>query len=225
MLDSFLDKFHLLWPEKPVVWNETRILRFDNEIKSTGEKMEKRIIYLGNQETYPPKSYTFAELAAEQERMNSGNHCVMKPYPKWEEVAKNTTGNDVGIIAYENATVGILKDNEELIEKYRLLRTKTIIVPVILCAGTYPGNNAYDAVYSYKDALGQCTKYIRAVNLCGKEVSTDSTSAGVSLAKERRTGIAIARKEALLDGGLEIIAEDIGDKRPNFTKFYVVRKN
>ena len=187
--------------------------------------MEKsRIIYLGNQETYPPKSYTFAELAAEIKNNDSNYNHIMTPKSKWEDVAREISGNDIGVIAYENAIVGLLKDNEELIDKYGLKRIKTVVVPVVLCAGIYPGSKNNYSLHSYKDALTQCKKYIAEIGLQGKEIPANSTSEGVSIVKQNRNGIAIARKEALLDAGLDVIAENISDKKQNFTKFHVVKR-
>ncbi len=190
-----------------------------NELKNTNTR---RVIYLGNQKTYPPKSYTFAELAAET--VCRGDR--MTPINTWEDVAKEISeSGDIGVIAYKNATVGVLKDNELRIDRYRLRRIKSITVPVVLCAGIYPGSLNNNKVYSYKYALRQCSTYLYEMKIDKNEqIPVNSTAEGVSMVKQYKNGIAIARKEALLDYGLEIIAENISDVKQNFTEFYVVSR-
>ncbi len=43
------------------------------------------------------------------------------------------------------------------------------------------------------------------------------------LARDKKSKT-FARREAITDGCLDIIAEDISDKKPNFTEFIAVRK-
>ncbi len=183
-----------------------------------------KIYYLGNYETYPPKSYTFAELAAEILKNKNGNKYELIPKPSWESVVESLNSDSLAVIAYENKTVGKLKKTLDLIEKNNLIKLETIVVSVVLCAGIYPGSKEVDAVYSYQDALSQCSVFLRDNGLLNKTNPVNSTAQGTMIVKKRKSGMVIAREEALLDAGLEVIAKDISDKKKNHTKFYVVKK-
>jgi prephenate dehydratase len=179
-----------------------------------------KIYYLGPSKTY-------SEEAAQISAKKIGNGCIIEAKETLEEVLKNTSEQDLGVIAYYNRTIGLMQDHLDLIKKYGLTAIDRIIVPIILTIGNYPGGKNSDCVYSHEKALAQCTEYLqRYPNI--KLISVNSTAEGANIVSKKKNGFAIAKKEALIDAGLEILAEDVGNmdgKIPNFTDFMVVKKD
>lgn len=171
---------------------------------------------------------TFSGQAAIKLKEEVEDNYDYEASPSIEDVAKDTQTGDLSLIPAYNRTIGIMFDHLALVEKYGLVMTgRRIIVPVSFYAGVYPGCAIHDPVYSIEKALAQCSQFISERGLAEKLVFTSSTVKGIELVKKGKHGIAIASKDALLDAGLEIIAEDIGNKdgnMSNFTEFIVVTK-
>ncbi|MGL4370256.1 MAG: prephenate dehydratase, partial [Spirochaetota bacterium] len=98
-------------------------------------------------------------------------------------------------------------------------------IPIVHCLGAHPQNSCGDIVYSIGVALGQCTDYLDRHYPQAVPITVSSTSEGARLAAERKNGLAVANREALEYYGLDVLAEDIGNRRHgrvNFTDFYLV---
>ena len=183
-----------------------------------------KIYYLGPNGTY-------SETAAKEMLKGVKIDIEFAPVVSLEAVVKSvvSSGTDMGVVAYYNYLEGLVQECLDLIyeNNLRIIRAKRI--PIVLSLGSC-GNGNGD-VYSHPKALAQCSEYLWKNYPGKKQIPTTSTAAAAKIVSETNTGLAIASSEALKEYGkhtnLEIIAEDIGNKknrRLNFTDFYLVAK-
>ena len=165
---------------------------------------------------------SFTELAAIKalELIGGGE---LNPLDSTRDVAIATKWdkNSYGILAHENSIAGIVEENDALIGEFGLRVTHKIIIPIIPCLGSYPGGKR-DFVYSHLKALAQCSDFLASNYPNAEQIGVSSTAKGIQIVKEGKSGLAIGRKDYLIEQGLEILAEGIAN-RESYTEFYVVK--
>lgn len=134
---------------------------------------------------------------------------------------------DFGVMPCYNYLEGLVQQTLDLIYDNRLYISDVYRLPITHCLGAYPGSSSRNEVYSISVALGQCTEYLAEHHPEVKQILVSSTAEGARLVAEKKQGLAVSPREALEYFGLEVIAEDIGNRRhgkKNFTDFYLVSK-
>jgi len=178
------------------------------------------INYLGPQKTY---SNQVAELFAANMR-----EVKLKPKASLESVAKEVslTKEGLGVMAYYNYLEGLVQECLDLIYENDLRIIGAQRLPIILSIGQDKNNIDLTSVYSHPKALAQCSEWLMKNYPQTKQIGALST-AGAASKVSKESGMAIASLSALVDNGLDILAQDIGNKkygRTNFTDFYLVSK-
>ena len=179
-----------------------------------------KISYLG------PK-WSWSELAAELWAMQKGIDAEMLPLKNELEVVKSLKSGiaDLGVVAHYNLLEGLVQSNLDMVYGNGLRIAGFQRVAIKWYAGKYPEGKA-EAVYTHQKALGQCSEWLSRQDV--RQIPVESTSAGAVRIAREKSGMAIARKEALEGNGLEVIAEDIGNRKyglQNYTDFYVLSAN
>ena len=151
------------------------------------------------------------------------------PLASLEAVAKSLRGTsaertDYAVMACYNFLEGLVQECLDLIYENKLSILGSQRIPIEFAIGCAPGNIEFQKVFSHPKALAQCSDYLRPLSQ-GRAVPAASTAVGAKTVSESKSGLAIASKSALTEFGLEILGENIGNRRHekvNFTDFYLV---
>ncbi len=180
----------------------------------------KKIAYLGPENTYTEKAAK--ELAG---KIVEGTELV--GMVSIEVVAKSVALQEVdfGVMAYYNYLRGLVQESLDLIYENDLRIIDMQRLPVVLSIGMHEENQNMEEIYSHPKALAQCSEWLWSNYRESRQIPASSTAGAVRKVAEEKSGLAIANSDALNGSNLEVIAEDIGnrknDKR-NFTDFYLV---
>ncbi len=146
------------------------------------------------------------------------------PLTSAREVAtaiKNERGS-YGTLAHRNSIAGIVEENAALIRKYRLRKVCEVVIHIMPCLGAYPGSSNHNYIYSHPKALAQCSDFLASNYPNAKRIEVSSTAKGIKIVKERKSGLAIGRKDYFIKERLEVIAENIANQGESYTEFYVL---
>ena len=180
----------------------------------------KNIVYLGPRNTFTEEA---ARLLAEK----IGNSTTLKDSTSVEAVARSVAKgeSDLGVMAYYNYLEGLVQECLDLIYEQNLRIIGMQRLPIVFSVA---GNTERaEEVYSHPKALAQCSEWLWKNCPESKQVAVASTAAAAQKVADTKRGLAIASTPALRSRDLEIIAEDIGNKkhgRANFTDFYLVAR-
>ncbi len=182
----------------------------------------KRIVYLG------PKN-TFTGEAAKQLAKKTGTEIELVDLTSVEAVARSVaSGNaDMGVMACYNYLEGLVQECLDLIYEQNLRIIGMQRLPIVFSVGRSSDSTVQEEIYSHPKALAQCSEWLWRNYPNGKQIAVASTAAGAQKVAETKSGLAIASADALKSRGLEVVAEDIGNKkhgRANFTDFYLVAR-
>lgn len=179
-----------------------------------------RISYLGPKETFTEQAVKLFV------RKNNFENVDFVDLVSLELVAKSVAlpEIDMGIMAYYNYLEGLVQECLDLIYENNLSIIGMQRLSIIFSIGAHK-ENINQEILSHPKALAQCSGYLWKYYENSRQIAVASTAAAAKKVAETKFGLAIASQEALLACGLEIIAEDIGNKRygrVNFTDFYLV---
>ena len=182
----------------------------------------KKISYLGPKGTYSEQATNLLVR-----KMNCDTELI--GLSSLEAVAKsvNIGEADRCVMAYYNYLEGLVQECLDLIYENNLYMVGAQRLPIVLSIGTYKGNANQNQIFSHPKALAQCSDWLWENYRSNKQVPTSSTATAAQKVKETKSGLAIASSNVLSSNGLEIIAEDISNKKhgkTNFTDFYLVAK-
>ena len=191
--------------------------------------MKKKIYYLG-----PPGTYS--EIAAKSIAAKLKEDIEIVPEPSAQAVARSLSlsskqSNDnhtFAVIPYYNYLDGLIQECLDLIYEHRLYIIGCQRVPVVLSLGSNQNNNDADKIFSHAKALAQCSDYLWENYPGLKQIPVASTAEGVKMVLKSKKNFAIAPKETIEGYGLEVLSEDIANKRhgrTNFTDFYLLACN
>lgn len=133
---------------------------------------------------------------------------------------------DFGILPLENSTVGTIEETYSLLARHELYINSVIRVEITHCLAAKPetAEENISKVYSKKEALAQCSEYIRTHSLTPVEYS--NTALAAEMVKESSEDIAcICSAECAEKLGLKIINDKVADAYPNFTRFICFSKS
>lgn len=186
------------------------------ELISGCRALEKilRVAYLG-------PAYTFTHLAA----IEKFGHAVdFVPVGSIAAVfeAVNRGQVDYGLVPLENSTDGRIADTLELFTR----------LPVRVCAEVRLrihhnlvgrcNHSEVSEVYSRPQALSQCRDWLTKNLAQARLIEVTSTATAAQLARDKPGAAAIASRQAGVEYGLDILAEQIEDNRNNVTRFAVI---
>jgi chorismate mutase/prephenate dehydratase len=148
-------------------------------------------------------------------------------YKEFEDVFKAVDNDEVdfGILPLQNSTIGSVSQTYDLMAKYNFYINAIIRVEISHCLAAKNGTKLSDIkeVYSIEPALSQCSRFLSENRFERKEYLNTALSA--KLVSESDEPIAcICSEEAAKLFGLEIIADNIADAYPNYTRFICISK-
>ena len=186
----------------------------------TGPQYSMKIAYLG-----PERTNT--ERAARELGSGISPECEYVPCVAIQGVADAVRNGaaDFAVMPCYNFLEGLVQQTLDLIYEHRLYIGGLYRLPITHCLGAWPGSAGNDEVYSISVALGQCTEFLASKYPLARQIPVSSTAEGARIVAEKKKGFAVAPKEALEFFGLDVVAEDIGNRRhgkQNFTDFYLV---
>ena len=163
---------------------------------------------------------TFSEQAAR----SFGSDVV--PRPTFDAIAAAVAGDGgaAGVLPYYNLLEGLVQEPIDLIYEHRLHVAGACRLPITFAAGSRDGTADHAVVRSHPKALAQCSSWLREHMPDARQEPTPSTADAANAGE----GVALANAQALRDAGLEIVADDIGNRphgRRNFTDFLLVRRD
>ena len=185
--------------------------------------MTKKLSYLG-----PP--YTYTEKAATKFAAQLGCEVEMYHLGSAEAVARSLVSRekdqaDYAVIPYYNFLDGLVQECLDLIYEHHLHIIDSQRIHIKLALGGYSKDVTKQAIYSHSKALAQCSEYLWKHYREFEQIPVASTAEAANIVGTNREGLAIASKSALQHYKLEIVAENIGNKRHgrrNFTDFYLL---
>ena len=188
--------------------------------------MVGKLSYLGPPYTYSEKAaMKFAAKAKEELEIFPLNSAQAVAYSLIQE---NANKAEYAVIPYYNYLDGLVQECLDLIYEYHLNIIDSQRIEIELSLGMLNKGTIGSMVYSHSKALAQCSEYLWANFKDHEHVPVSSTAEAAKIVKAKKNGLAIASKEALLHNSLEIVAENIGNRRHgriNFTDFYLLSKD
>ena len=131
-----------------------------------------------------------------------------------------------GVMPCYNYLEGLIQQTLDIIYEKNLFITDIYRMPIDFVLGGYPGNHG-NIIYSIAVGLAQCDDFLLSNYPSAKQIAVSSTSEGARIVSEKKEGMAVGNAEAMKFFNLEVIADDIGNRRHgkrNFTDFYCVAK-
>ena len=178
------------------------------ELKAT------RVAYLG-------PAFTFTHLATLQ---RFGQAADLVPVETingvFEEVNRGHV--DYGVVPIENSTDGRVVDTLEMFTRLPLRICGEVSLAIHHNLLSRSPRSEIVEIYSKPQALSQCRDWL-ARHLPGAvKRAVASTAAAAELAREKPGAAAISSRQAAVQYGLEIVAENIEDSASNVTRFAVI---
>lgn len=150
------------------------------------------------------------------------------PCPSFEDALAAVKNNQsrLAMIPIENSTAGRVADIHILLPGSGLYITGEHFEPIRHCllATQDADPNTLKSVTSHVQALGQCRKTLRAMNLAREPFADTAGSAKYVANLKDNTIAGIASELAAEIYGLKIIARDIQDEGNNTTRFVILSK-
>ncbi len=170
---------------------------------------------------------SFHEVAAQQYYPQYEVESVACPsFRQLCEVLQQGEAN-VAVMAVENTLAGSILPNYNLLHQYNLFVTGELWLPIEQNLMALPGQQLEDLtkVVSHPMALNQCMDFLLQQPHLQLQESHDTADSAKAIREQNLAGVAaIASKQAAALYGLEMLAENIEDRRDNFTRFLVVNK-
>ncbi|MFB6107196.1 MAG: prephenate dehydratase [Halobacteriaceae archaeon] len=124
-----------------------------------------------------------------------------------------------GVIPIENSIEGSVTESLDALADYDLAVVKEVVTPIR--HALLAQSPDFDVVASHAQALAQCRDYLAAHYPDVEQEAVASTARGVQRAREDARVAGIGHPDNA-DDVLQVIAEDIQDRRSNATRFFVI---
>ncbi|KAJ3670448.1 hypothetical protein LUZ60_010772 [Juncus effusus] len=166
----------------------------------------------------------FSEAAA----LKAYPQCVAVPCEQFEVAFKavEMSHADKAVLPIENAIVGSVHRNYDLLMSHRLHIVAEVQMPVELCLLALPGVKKEDIqrIISHPQAFAQCENAI--TNIKAIRVNFDDTAGAAQLiaSKNMRDAGAIASARAAELYGLNVLQNKLQDEEINVTRFLVLAR-
>jgi len=126
---------------------------------------------------------------------------------------------DRGVIPIENSIEGSVTESLDALTDHDVAVVREIVTPIN--HALLASDENFDVVASHPQALAQCREFLAEHYPDINQAAVASTARGIERAREDPSVAGIGHPDNAGDG-LEIIAEDIQDRRSNATRFFVV---
>jgi chorismate mutase/prephenate dehydratase len=133
--------------------------------------------------------------------------------------------SDCGILPLQNSTCGVITETYDILAKSKLFINAIIRVNAAHCIAANPDTDTIRRVYSKQEALTQCSNYINEQKLEGLAFANTALAAKYVSESPENDIACICSKHCAESFGLKIIAEDIANAKPNYTRFICFSKN
>jgi len=173
-----------------------------------------RVIYLGPE-------YSFSHLAAVQQ---FGQSAELVPVATIATVfdAVQRRQADFGVVPIENSTDGRVTDTLGMFARMRVRICGDVQLRIHHCLVGRCKRSEIREVYSKPQALSQCRTWLARHLPDATLLDASSTAGAARLATEKPGAAAIASRQAGIQQGLDLIAENIEDNPHNVTRFAVI---
>ena len=133
---------------------------------------------------------------------------------------------DYGVLPIENSLTGSINDNYDLIRKYGFYIVGETAVNVSQCLMALPGTKIEDIrqVYSHPQGLAQSSDFLYQHRYIEQRPFQDTMAAKYVKDSNNPTKAAIASPLACKLYGLEMLKENVQNKKNNRTRFMVISK-
>jgi len=124
-----------------------------------------------------------------------------------------------GVVPVENSIEGSVTESLDAVADHDVAVVREIVTPIrhaLLAQGP-----EFEVVASHSQALAQCRSYLESEYPNVTLEAVASTARGVERAREEPTVAGVGHPDNAHDG-LEVLAEDIQDRRSNATRFFAV---
>jgi Prephenate dehydratase len=173
-----------------------------------------RVAYLG-----PP--FSFTHLAALERFGQTADLVPVNSIASvFEEVNKGHA--EFGIVPIENSTDGRIVDTLDMFTRLPLRICGEVQIAVHHNLLSRSPRSEITEIYSKPQALSQCREWIARNMPQAKVYDVTSTSTAAKLAETKPGVGAIASREAAVQYGLNIVAENIEDNAHNVTRFAII---
>ncbi|GAB3526510.1 prephenate dehydratase [Pontibacter brevis] len=134
---------------------------------------------------------------------------------------------DQAVMAVENTLAGSILPNYNLLHQFNLFVTGELWLPIEQNLMALPGQQLQDLtkVVTHPMALNQCMEFLTQQPQLQLQESHDTADSAREIREKGLQGVAaIASKQAAALYRLEMLAENIEDRRDNFTRFLIVSR-
>jgi chorismate mutase / prephenate dehydratase len=174
----------------------------------------QRVVYLG-------PAFSFSHMAAMERFGESADLIPVNTIPAvFEEV--NRGHADFGVVPIENSTDGRIIDTLDMFTRLPLRICGEIQLSIHHnLLGRVP-RGEINEVYSKPQALSQCRDWLSRNMPQARLIEVTSTSTAAQLARDKPGAAAVASKQAGVEYGLQVLAENIEDNKTNVTRFATI---
>ncbi len=148
-------------------------------------------------------------------------------YSSFDEVFQAVQNGtmDYGVIPIQNSTAGSVAQAYDLMEQYSFYIARTTVVEITNCLAVKPGTQFADVkeVFSHPQALAQCEEFLTCNHLIANSYNNTATAAKMVMEHPNPYGAICSEGCARLHG-MDILATNISDYVPNFTRFICITK-
>lgn len=174
----------------------------------------QRVAYLG-----PP--YSFTHIAAIDKFGTSADLVAVNTIAAvFDEV--NRGHADFGIVPIENSTDGRVVDTLDMFQRLPLQICGEVQISVHHNLLSRSARSEINEIYSKPQALSQCRDWLARNMPAARLIEVTSTSTAAQLARDKPGAGAVASRQASVQYGLEIIANNIEDNPNNVTRFAII---
>lgn len=134
---------------------------------------------------------------------------------------------DYAVMAIENALAGSILTNYNLLEQFDLHVTGEMWLAIDQNLMALPGQKIQDLkdVLSHPVALVQCNQFFKQHPHLQPQTSHDTADSAREIKEQNLKGVgAIASRQAAQLYGLELLEENIADRKDNFTRFLILSR-
>ena len=173
-----------------------------------------RVAYLG-------PAFTWTHLAA---RKHFGAGCDFVPVASIEETfaAVEKRQADYGVVPIENSIEGLVTPSLDRFVASNLRVSAELHYDIRHALAANCPLDQTRRVVSYSQPLAQCRHWLQQHLPNAETLQAASSAAAAQMAAKEPNTAAIASKEAALESGLDLLAENIGDQPLNRTRFLVL---
>lgn len=132
---------------------------------------------------------------------------------------------DFGVVPLENSTAGTVNDVYDLLSSYKLYIVAMQKLHIEHCIAAKTASNGFpNVVYSYVQALNQCSDFLKEHSL--EPRGYPNTALAAKFVSESDDDIAaICSEDCAALYGLKILAKSIQNIRDNYTRFIVISRD